>query len=209
MLESLTKVCKKHGALSKENICIKKTPTKWYPSCKLCKNENVKLRRLIDPVKTKESDNKNKYLIRDSNTKALFCRKCVTQKDISEFKQRMINIKYPICIKCLRKRELSYRENNKEKVYRSGRNAQYKNLYGITLDQYEQMAKDQGNLCSLCQKPQAQIKNKKNSMLHVDHCHKTGKVRSLLCNRCNVGIAFFQECPELFQKAIHYLEIHR
>jgi hypothetical protein len=165
--------------------------------------------RLVDPERTKKKDNENKYLIRDESTTNLFCRKCRVDKPISEFQNRMINIRYPLCTKCLRKREVSYRERNKEKVYRSGRNTRYKILYGITLDEYEQMAKAQGNLCSLCQKPQAQIKNKKNSMLHVDHCHKTGKVRSLLCNRCNVGIAFFQECPELFQKAIHYLEIHR
>ncbi len=46
-------------------------------------------------------------------------------------------------------------------------------------------------------------------MLAVDHCHDTGFVRGLLCNRCNVGIAQFGDNPDNIQKAIDYLLVAR
>jgi dihydroorotase-like cyclic amidohydrolase len=42
--------------------------------------------------------------------------------------------------------------------------------------------------------------------LAVDHDHKTGKVRALLCRNCNTGLGNFQDSPELLKTAIQYLE---
>lgn len=42
----------------------------------------------------------------------------------------------------------------------------------------------------------------------IDHCHKTGKVRDGLCNRCNVALGLFRDDPELITKALKYLEVH-
>jgi hypothetical protein len=54
-------------------------------------------------------------------------------------------------------------------------------LYGLTLKQYRMMEYDQKGLCKICMRPP------KNGGLPLltDHCHKTGRVRGLLCYRCN------------------------
>jgi hypothetical protein len=75
--------------------------------------------------------------------------------------------------------------------------------YGVTkeflLDLYE---KQQG-VCKICEdKPKTQ------RGLHVDHCHKTGVVRGLLCHGCNVAIGSMKEDPEILSKAIEYLRSH-
>jgi len=83
-----------------------------------------------------------------------------------------------------------------------------KKTYGITIDQYEAMAKSQGGLCGLCAKPEV-TPNKATGLprdLSVDHCHGHGHVRGLLCSRCNAGLGNFNDEPELLRKAIAYLE---
>lgn len=61
------------------------------------------------------------------------------------------------------------------------RNSYLTKTYGITLDQYNQMLADQNDSCALCNKHKSNFKR----ALHVDHNHKTGKVRGLLCFYCN------------------------
>ena len=60
-----------------------------------------------------------------------------------------------------------------------------KTKYGITLDEYEQMAINQAGRCAICNECMYQPQ--------VDHCHATGRVRGLLCRRCNCGLAFFEK----------------
>lgn len=75
--------------------------------------------------------------------------------------------------------------------------------YGITLEDYEKLWKAQGHVCAIC----LQECNRSNSTrLCVDHCHKTGRVRGLLCFNCNVGLGKFKDDPELLQAALIYLE---
>jgi len=79
--------------------------------------------------------------------------------------------------------------------------------YGITIAQYEAMLAKQNGVCAICGKPPAGGKTSSSS-LHVDHDHKTGENRGLLCNNCNTGIGKFFDDVELFRKAIKYLEPH-
>src|ERR1700730_4434188 len=71
-----------------------------------------------------------------------------------------------------------------------GRAASYKRRYGITFEQYEDMFAEQGGVCAACGKPEKKFSNKSKQItrLHVDHCHKTGRVRGLLCNDCNTAL---------------------
>ena len=62
-----------------------------------------------------------------------------------------------------------------------------------------------GEQCQICGRCDGDDNGAK---LAVDHCHKTGKIRGLLCNRCNRGIGFLQDDVNLLQQAIEYLRTH-
>lgn len=83
------------------------------------------------------------------------------------------------------------------------RNSRYKYRYGITLEDYNRMFAEQGGVCKICKKDDPG--RKQSNHLAVDHCHKTGRVRGLLCLKCNKGLADFNEDLELFKKAMEYL----
>ena len=84
-----------------------------------------------------------------------------------------------------------------------GRNSRrLKSLYGITLEEYEELAAHQSWVCWICGKEETT----KDGFLHVDHCHKTGKIRGLLCGLCNRGIGSLGDSLELLEKAVEYLK---
>lgn len=97
------------------------------------------------------------------------------------------------------------------------KNWQLRKTYGITLAEYNAMVEAQGGVCAICGEPpkeQTMGRHPKDrprgtfTNLRVDHCHKRGHVRSLLCNSCNSAIAYMREDPELALKMIAYLEKH-
>lgn len=78
--------------------------------------------------------------------------------------------------------------------------------YGITLETYREQLSKQNNVCAICKQPEtAVIKNKRIAM-PVDHCHKTGKTRGLLCTKCNRGLGLFRDNPDILENAIEYLK---
>jgi len=77
-----------------------------------------------------------------------------------------------------------------------------KKLYGITVDDYNRMFEEQNGVCWICRK--AETTN--GGTLHVDHNSKSGKVRGLLCGRCNRAIGLFKDSIELLGCATKYLQ---
>ena len=67
--------------------------------------------------------------------------------------------------------------------------------YGITLDDYNERVEEQRGLCLLCGKPETLVDKPtgKIKSLHVDHDHETGKVRGLLCGRCNRVLGIYEK----------------
>lgn len=74
--------------------------------------------------------------------------------------------------------------------------------YGIDSFDFNAMLIEQGGVCKICGKPETG----KRKRLSVDHCHKTGVIRGLLCNTCNLAIGWFNHDPELIRAALRYLE---
>lgn len=79
-------------------------------------------------------------------------------------------------------------------------NNRLKKKYGITLEEYQRLWEGQGEVCAICKTPKLTQR-----MLCVDHCHKTGEVRGILCIKCNSALGKFNDDPKLLQKAIEYL----
>ncbi len=71
--------------------------------------------------------------------------------------------------------------------------------FGLTIEMFEEIVKKQNGKCAICN----QLPNRSN--LDVDHDHKTGKVRGLLCSACNRAIGYMGDNPERLKKAIKYL----
>ena len=95
----------------------------------------------------------------------------------------------------------TYYHKNKEKILTKLRWYHLKKTYGITPEIYEEMLKLQNGVCAICGgtsniRPQ----------LFIDHSHKTGSVRSLLCNSCNSLIGFAKEDIAILYKTITYLK---
>lgn len=72
---------------------------------------------------------------------------------------------------------------------------------GLTLKDYDRVVSKQGKTCAICRGPPDGLWKK----YSIDHCRKTGKMRGLLCNKCNLGIGYFRDNPLLLKKAIAYL----
>jgi hypothetical protein len=77
-----------------------------------------------------------------------------------------------------------------------------KNKFGITPEDYDRLLEAQGGVCAICKRypPHRRIKR-----LCVDHDHKTGRIRGLLCSRCNSGIGMLQDDEASLSGAIAYL----
>ena len=77
-------------------------------------------------------------------------------------------------------------------------------LYGMTKPIYDQTFKEQDGLCAMCSNPLPDDPLR----VHVDHCHKQGDVRGLLCGRCNNALGYIED-EELVLNAKRYLATHR
>ena len=85
------------------------------------------------------------------------------------------------------------------------RDNQLKYKFGITLEEYNRINQSQGGVCAIC-KGLNEIRKNGTIDLAVDHNHKTGKVRGLLCGNCNRSLGGFKDNPALLSKAIRYIE---
>ena len=78
--------------------------------------------------------------------------------------------------------------------------------YGITIEQYDAMLKEQNGVCAICgRKEKAKYKDGSVQRLSIDHCHKTTKIRGLLCRTCNMAISVFDDDIDVLASAISYL----
>jgi len=97
-----------------------------------------------------------------------------------------------------RLRSAEWYANNKERT----KNSRLLRKYNISLDDYNKMLIEQEGKCWICS---MKAEDEINKVLVVDHNHLTGKVRGLLCNRCNTAIGLLQESQEILQKVSKYL----
>jgi hypothetical protein len=102
------------------------------------------------------------------------------------------------CRKCRNRKATNWQRRNP----RSKRNTHLKAKFGITIEQFDSMLANQNYQCAICMSSDP----KGRGSFHVDHCHKTGTIRGLLCHDCNTGIGKLGDTSQALQKAVDYLE---
>ena len=161
------------------------------------------------------------------------CTRCGTEKTVKEF-HKDPSKNDGLCSQCAEcKKELSriwktnnlekcrlnnrkarkkYKQNNREKFNAYNRDYMQRNkekressriqrTYGLSPDDFNKRLLDQDGVCAICQQECTRF-----GRLSVDHDHKTGEVRGLLCNNCNKGLGIFKDEIKRFERAIKYLD---
>ena len=96
---------------------------------------------------------------------------------------------------------------NRERPASMLRNCKLKQRFGITLGDYEAMLAKQDGKCFICGEPEsARTPRGGVASLCVDHDHRSGKVRALLCRKCNAGLGQFEHDRARLCSALAYLE---
>ena len=114
-------------------------------------------------------------------------------------------VKQVFCTKTCR---ITYFNSGKYMDYIRRRGYNLKHDFGITYSDYAKMHNKQRGLCAICKQPETGHNGrwrKSTLQLAVDHDHKTGKIRGLLCRRCNQAIGKLNEDPRLLDRAAAYL----
>lgn len=100
-------------------------------------------------------------------------------------------------------------DRDHRRSYMRGYHRQYslRKQYDLSLEQFINILVEQKNACLICERVFTHHNDtgKKGLSPHVDHCHETGMVRGLLCDRCNRGLGHFLDDSTLMLKAASYL----
>ncbi len=99
-----------------------------------------------------------------------------------------------------KKKQREYAKRYREGHKPERRERRLKLEYGLSVEDYETLNREQGGTCAICGGVD------KTRRLAVDHCHETGLVRGLLCRNCNVGIGNLRDDSKLCRAAAEYLE---
>lgn len=113
-------------------------------------------------------------------------------------------------IKQDKKRELAtrWRESGRHRLPSLRYNCK---RYSITLEQYNDLLREQDNKCAICRSliisaiDPLYTGGKPSNLVNIDHDHKTNRVRGLLCNACNLGIGKLQDNPNIIKEAARYV----
>ena len=121
------------------------------------------------------------------------CSKCKETKPYDCFQKRNTQNGYRgVCRDCRSKANRTYYNPEKKRDWH------LRTTYGISLNDFNNLVKSQGNKCAnkKCNKP-AEV---------VDHNHATGDIRGILCNGCNTAAGLAQDNPEVIKGLANYLQ---
>ena len=135
------------------------------------------------------------------------CKICKIEKPLDSFYPRGNSKVYvkSYCKECDSERVNSWRKENREQALQTARAANLKRLYGITLEQYNELLEKQNGCCAICNRHRSTFKMN----LAVDHCHSgpnAGAIRGLLCNNCNHRLIGKHTDGSLLRKMADYVE---
>lgn len=141
---------------------------------------------------------------RETAVRRAVCKGCNEEKDVSLFpkdtrKESGIRPRCKACYAAANKKARQIRGwTEKDKDVRLQR------TFGLKPGQYDEMLASQDYKCAVCGKTEQE----NNKRLAVDHCHKTGKIRKLLCHKCNCALGLVDDDKDKLSSMISYLMEH-
>ncbi len=152
------------------------------------------------PTYTRPAARDNRWRRRvDGEGDCKVCGNPLTPNDCTSFGRR--------CRPCYNAWHREY--SRTEKALRPRLKATLKYHYGSTLETWDALMAAQEGRCAICGRIPDGSRGSKDTRLHVDHCHETGRIRGLLCVSCNVLIGYCKENKETLRSAVVYLEKHK
>lgn len=137
------------------------------------------------------------------------CYRCHQEKPLEAFHRQTKSKdgRQATCKECCRSRSQRWYADNREKYLEYARARREAvdaraGKFGLTVDELEEILEAYGDQCGICGDVVESPKK-----LHLDHDHRTGRVRGVLCMHCNMGLGQFRDDPERLRKAINYLEL--
>lgn len=129
------------------------------------------------------------------------CKICNVEKDLAAFVKRKNR---PCGVQSYCKECHNYKMRSVDRT-EYNRKFDLKKSYGITIEEYNKMFIFQNGCCAICNIHITEINSGRKKHLCVDHDHITGKIRGLLCDKCNRGIGLLQDNEEILLKAYYYI----
>jgi len=129
------------------------------------------------------------------------CSKCKTKKELKQFSRNRFNSDgYHHYCKSCKNKDAKHRYSTNEEYRLKRQRKQLNYLYALSETDYDQLLTNQNHSCAICLLP---FESKRKTF--VDHCHKSGKVRGLLCPKCNNLLGQCHDDTLILNSAIEYL----
>ena len=191
VMSEVVKICKVHGNLTADQVyfCIRKDrPVGKEVRCAECRKITNAKKFAKKQAKVNALPKEEYIKYRDEQNRRVKEDRAANPQMYRDWENR-----------CREKKKEHYQLREIEK------------RYGMTPGQYDQMLIAQNYKCEICKKEETRASRTVGeiSRLCVDHCHSTGKIRSLLCHDCNTGIGKFKESIEIIDAVRNYLERHQ
>ncbi len=135
------------------------------------------------------------------------CARCEEEKPPEAFypHRRAADGLQSYCSKCCCEATAAWRKNNPVEMKASNRRTKYFRSYGLTVDIYESMLEAQDRRCAICLSESPG----RYDHFRIDHEHATGRIRGLLCNRCNLLLGQARDSQDHLRAAAAYLDQHK
>lgn len=131
------------------------------------------------------------------------CTKCHEVKPLEEFYLHRVKGRLErrasACKSCTALQQKEYRERNRNAYARYAREWQRRKLYGVSPEVFERMVESADRKCLGCEREVP---------LQLDHDHRTGLIRGLLCGSCNRALGLLQDDPATLRRLLTYLKYH-
>ncbi len=156
----------------------------------------------------------------DERVKDRICKKCGSVGNYRLKKNKNGNYIIVYCIPCMLAKRRAYtkteagkrsisiwskkrRETHPQEHKIRIKKSRLKTRYGMSIQDYDDMVKEQNGVCAICFNPPKKFD------LHVDHDHSNGKVRKLLCQKCNVALGLVNDDITVLNNMVDYIRKHK